>query len=268
MRKISDISCRENQHTHFMCHNGFSKNHAVYEIMWKNIVEQGRPQMAIWCMRIACWIPAPTNTCSEYGILINFNCNNGCTNTPESYVIRTLPVLSTLAPDGQVWASGPSHFIPSTHWIQGWIDTAAGLDALKRQVFAPSGNCIMIPLLSNQSLYRCYTSSLQRKNYSAEIILSYYTCKSLLTSASQSISWYSEDRSSTKQHQETFSQLLHWLVIKSRQLFQLHPLSFSASPFSGFLLFQCKACFSVTEESFFSECLHTSLFEITLGQNS
>ena len=28
----------------------------VYELMWKNIVERGRPQMAIWRMRVACWI--------------------------------------------------------------------------------------------------------------------------------------------------------------------------------------------------------------------
>jgi len=45
--------------THFMFNNVFffSENHAVYEIMWKNIVERGRPQMTIWRMRIACWIP-------------------------------------------------------------------------------------------------------------------------------------------------------------------------------------------------------------------
>jgi hypothetical protein len=34
-----------------------SENRAVYETMWKNIVEPGRPQMTIWRMRIACWIP-------------------------------------------------------------------------------------------------------------------------------------------------------------------------------------------------------------------
>ena len=37
-------------------------NRAVYEIMWKNTVERGRSQMAIWRMRIACWIPKATNT--------------------------------------------------------------------------------------------------------------------------------------------------------------------------------------------------------------
>jgi hypothetical protein len=46
----------------------FFENRAVYEIMWENIVETGRPQMTIWCMRVACWIPKATNTQSEYVI--------------------------------------------------------------------------------------------------------------------------------------------------------------------------------------------------------
>jgi len=32
----------------------FYKNRVVYEKMWKNIVERGRPHMTIWRMRIAC----------------------------------------------------------------------------------------------------------------------------------------------------------------------------------------------------------------------
>ena len=32
----------------------FLENRAVYEIMWKNIVEHGRPQMTMWRMLIAC----------------------------------------------------------------------------------------------------------------------------------------------------------------------------------------------------------------------
>jgi hypothetical protein len=34
--------------------------HAVYEVMCVNIVEPDRPQMIIWRMRIACWIPKAT----------------------------------------------------------------------------------------------------------------------------------------------------------------------------------------------------------------
>jgi hypothetical protein len=43
----------------------FFGNRAVYEKMWKNIVEQGRPQVTIWRMRCACWIPKATNTYPE-----------------------------------------------------------------------------------------------------------------------------------------------------------------------------------------------------------
>jgi len=42
------------------------------KLLWKTIVEQGRPQMTIWHMRIACWIPRATNTHTEYVILIAF----------------------------------------------------------------------------------------------------------------------------------------------------------------------------------------------------
>jgi len=43
MRNISDKSCREDQNTHFVFSNFFPpENRAVYEIMWKDIVELGR----------------------------------------------------------------------------------------------------------------------------------------------------------------------------------------------------------------------------------
>jgi hypothetical protein len=49
--------------THILCSvTFFSKNRAVYEIMWKNMVDRGRTQLAIWRMRIACWIPKAANT--------------------------------------------------------------------------------------------------------------------------------------------------------------------------------------------------------------
>jgi len=72
MKNVSDKSCRANQNTHFVFSNFFFENPAVCEIMWKNIVERGRPQMTIWRMRIACWLLGSTNTNSEYVILIAF----------------------------------------------------------------------------------------------------------------------------------------------------------------------------------------------------
>ena len=54
---------------HILCRIIVFENRDVYEIIWKNTAEQGRPQMAIWRMRIACWIPKATNTpitCNTY----------------------------------------------------------------------------------------------------------------------------------------------------------------------------------------------------------
>jgi len=50
----------------------FPENSAVSEIMGNNILEQGRSQMIIRCMRIACWITKATNTHFEYVMLIAF----------------------------------------------------------------------------------------------------------------------------------------------------------------------------------------------------
>ena len=64
----------EKLETHFMFNNFFFfKNRAVYEIMWKNIVQRDRPQMTIWRMHIAWWIPKATNTHSDYVMLIAFS---------------------------------------------------------------------------------------------------------------------------------------------------------------------------------------------------
>jgi len=40
--------------THILCSLTFFslENHAAYEVVWKNIVERGRPYMTIWRMRI------------------------------------------------------------------------------------------------------------------------------------------------------------------------------------------------------------------------
>jgi hypothetical protein len=44
--------------THILYSVTFFENHAVYEKIWKNPVEWGKPQMTIW--RIACWITKAT----------------------------------------------------------------------------------------------------------------------------------------------------------------------------------------------------------------
>ena len=42
--------------------NYFLLNHAIDEVMWKNIVEPDRLLMTVWSMSIACWICKATNT--------------------------------------------------------------------------------------------------------------------------------------------------------------------------------------------------------------
>jgi hypothetical protein len=42
--------------------NYFFENCAIYEIMWKNIIEPESQQMTVWRMCISCWIPKTTNT--------------------------------------------------------------------------------------------------------------------------------------------------------------------------------------------------------------
>ena len=50
----------------------FFVNRAFYEIMWKNIVQSGRPQTTLWCMRFAYWTLKTANTHSVCVILIFF----------------------------------------------------------------------------------------------------------------------------------------------------------------------------------------------------
>ena len=68
MKNVSDKNCRENGITHFTFSNFFFsfKNHAIYDIMLKITVELSGPQMKIWRMRTACWIPRVTKTHPGY----------------------------------------------------------------------------------------------------------------------------------------------------------------------------------------------------------
>jgi len=43
MENVSNKRCEENQNTHFKPNNLFLENRDTYEIMWKNILEPGRP---------------------------------------------------------------------------------------------------------------------------------------------------------------------------------------------------------------------------------
>jgi hypothetical protein len=81
-------NCIENQNTYFMFNNFLFENHAVYEMMWKEIVVPGKLQMIIWRMRIACWISNTAITHSEYVIIIVFP-QQQCLNERASMSLYT-----------------------------------------------------------------------------------------------------------------------------------------------------------------------------------
>ena len=58
--------------THIFYSIFFFYNSAFCEIMWKNIVDRGRPYMTVWLMRFAYWITKATNTNSQYVTLIAY----------------------------------------------------------------------------------------------------------------------------------------------------------------------------------------------------
>ena len=45
MRNVLEKCCRETQNTYFMLNNFFPENRAVYDIMWKNVVEPDKSHM-------------------------------------------------------------------------------------------------------------------------------------------------------------------------------------------------------------------------------
>jgi len=74
--------------THILCSKiptPHPENRAVYEIMWENPLEQGRPQMKIERTRITCWITEATDTHSEYVTRIAIHGYSVYAKAPRSY---------------------------------------------------------------------------------------------------------------------------------------------------------------------------------------
>jgi hypothetical protein len=73
------------------------ENRAVYELMWRNMVEPDRTQMTIWRMRFACWMTKATDTHSQCVILNDFPPQNGYANALQCYVIDLFTLLVLFA---------------------------------------------------------------------------------------------------------------------------------------------------------------------------
>ena len=96
MRNVSFEMCRENQNVQIVVGNFFfSLNRAVCEIMWKNMLEQDRVQMAIWRMRIACSITTAKVT---HTLIIIWHYNPLWVFTFSAKSLPSSPILSSFFP--------------------------------------------------------------------------------------------------------------------------------------------------------------------------
>jgi len=111
---MSQTEVVENIKTRFMFNDFFPENRAVCEIMWKTTVDPDRRWMAIWRMRIACWMTKASDTLSVSSTF--------CFSTVTMIVrmrlivtfIRTLPVLISVFNqlDGQSLFHNKFYFMP------------------------------------------------------------------------------------------------------------------------------------------------------------
>ena len=71
--KIFQIKIVEEIKTDNLCEiTFFFENRGIYETMWENMIEPGRPQEKIWLIHIACCIPKAKNTSSDYEVIAVF----------------------------------------------------------------------------------------------------------------------------------------------------------------------------------------------------
>ena len=89
-------NCKVNKNTHVVMRDFFFEYRAVYQIIWKTIVQRGRPRMTIWLKRITCWIPKATHSLKYVKYFMFFHCNKGCTKAPQCNVIRSTLFLLSL----------------------------------------------------------------------------------------------------------------------------------------------------------------------------
>ena len=84
MRNTSD-NIVEVIKTHIFYSIFYFRNSAVYERLWKNIVEPGRPQMIIWRMRIACLLNKATHSFTTFST--SFPLQKWLHDAPECYIV-------------------------------------------------------------------------------------------------------------------------------------------------------------------------------------
>jgi hypothetical protein len=98
-----------------MFNNLFFENYAVYEIIWKNIVEWGRLQITIWRMRIVCWIHKAINTHTGWIMFIAFPLQQWLHE--RASFLRYMYIASPVFPETSRPTLRPTQ--PSVQWVPG-----------------------------------------------------------------------------------------------------------------------------------------------------
>jgi hypothetical protein len=57
VRNVADKSCKKKIKAHMLFSITFFFNYVICEVKWRNILEPDRPQVTIWRMHIASWMP-------------------------------------------------------------------------------------------------------------------------------------------------------------------------------------------------------------------
>jgi len=137
------VWCGVNRKRKYKCKS--KETHILFSIafcrksgrLWDNVVKYviaGQATDDVRRMCIACWLPKTTNKPSE--CLILFHCNNGCTNAPRCYDLRTLSVLS--ATHLSFWSY--AHYRLKRTILMVFL--LGAFAKLRKQLLAPSCLCV------------------------------------------------------------------------------------------------------------------------------
>jgi hypothetical protein len=95
MRNVSDRGCRENQNAHFMLSNFFLQEIcAIYEVMWKNMVNPEATYDNKICVCSACWITKLQTHTQNMLYLVLLHGNSGYAIAPQCYVYTYIAYCS------------------------------------------------------------------------------------------------------------------------------------------------------------------------------
>jgi hypothetical protein len=92
--------------------NFFLENHVIWNILWKNVVQPGSPQMTTWCVRFGCWVAV--QEWRHTPIIFNTHCSS----TPTMVTRRLTLILRVLflSPPHLCQLYGSTSRLANSYW--------------------------------------------------------------------------------------------------------------------------------------------------------